>query len=252
MIVGIQLKSLNQTEINQFMSDALELVNRNNATTLLVESEYDQLKSTNDTFGRLLRPDKGSAYTDQVVEADNRRDKPISGINQVVSGYLLHFDAATARHAQLLSNNLKKYGYAALARENYQSESAGIDSMVGEWESTPELTEALNELSLTPWKDELKAANEDFKVLYLDRTEDSAAQPNGSLLPLKKQLIAEYYELRDMLNSYLKVKKGADPWATTIRQLNTLINKYEALIGEHRSGNTVPPATEPAPPVMEQ
>ncbi|UXP33031.1 DUF6261 family protein [Reichenbachiella agarivorans] len=155
MINGIAITRLRNSEFSQLNSDVLALIQRNDPAALKVEEAYNLLKAENDELTVLLNPDKGSALTALLEAADDRRDHAVTGINLVVSGYVNHFDQATRGHALALLRNLGQYGSGNLARANYQSETAGISSMLTDWTTKPELAAAITALHLDDWKEEL-------------------------------------------------------------------------------------------------
>ena len=238
-INGIQLTALRNSEFAQFMTDALELVRRNDPTALQVQDAYDALKAENDQLADLLKPLQGSALTAAIEAADDRRDVAISGINQVVNGYTVHYDPTLRNHALTLQRHLAGFGGAGLARENYQSETAGVSSLVTDWTNKPELVAALTALNLTAWRDELAQANQAFNDLYLNRTEASSTANPAGVRDLRNRMTPLYYQLRDLLASYHVIQRGAEPYATVVRQINTLIEQYNTLLRNRRtSGST--------------
>jgi len=237
-INGIRLPALRNPEFSQFNTDVLEIVKRNDPVALQVEENYHALKAANDKLTNLMNPEKGSALTAQVEAADDRRDGLVTGINLIVSGFTFHFDETTRNHALTLQRNLGQYGGASLARENYQSETAGISSMLADWDSKPELTAALTALNLIVWKDELAIANKTFNDLYLSRTEEASTV---SPVKVRDQRIAMgemYFDLRDLIASYHTIHKGAAPYGPTVNQLNALIDKY-SLLAVSRKGKPI-------------
>lgn len=254
MISGITLNKLRNTEFAQFASDVLEIIRRNDPATLQVQQAYDALLAENEQLGNLLKPIKGSALTAQLEAADTRRDEAVSGINTVVSGYSHHYDEATRTHAAALLRHLTVYGGAALARENYQSETASITSLLKDWTAKPELAAALTALDLTGWKDELQQANEAFSVLYLGRTEETGASSPDTVRGKRQTLGQAWYALRDLVNAYHVIHKGAAPYSTAVNQLNALIDKYNTLIATRKgssSGETVAsPSVNGSPDVV--
>lgn len=235
MINGISLRNLRNAEFDQFVQDVLELVLRNEPAALMVPDEYTNLKDESDRLSELLNPAKGSALTKKLEIADRRRDLCISGINKVVAGYICHFDPTIRQHAETLESHLAIYGKAALARENYQSETASVKSLIKDWDTQKHLTDALAALNLTTWKEELATANQEFADLYIGRTEEASAANPDTVKGLRQSMTQNYYKLRDMIGAYHMINKGVDPWGVTVKQVNVLITKYEALTGEPRS-----------------
>lgn len=235
MIKGLGIRNLRNSEFAQFMTDALELVKRNDPAALLVQDAYDALKAENDQLATLLKPATGSALTEQVEAADDRRDAAVSAINQMVNAATLHYDATLRAHAHTLQRHLDLFGGASLARENYQSETAGINALLADLTNKPELAAAVAALNLTGWKDELAIANKAFNDLYLNRTEEAGAVSVAKVRDLRTAMTPLYYQLRDLLASYHTIQRGAEPYGTVVKQLNALIEQYSALLAARRT-----------------
>ncbi|WP_421893919.1 DUF6261 family protein [Marinoscillum sp.] len=246
IINGILLTALRNSEFSQFTSDVLELILRNDPVALLVEDAYNALKAENNQLVDLLNPQKGSALTTQVEAADDRRDHCVTGINLVAAGYTHHFDGTLRMHAQTLQRHLTQFGGASLARQNYQSETAGINALLTDWASKPELAAALTALGLDSWKDELTLANKAFNDLYLSRTEETSAASPATVRSIRTGMMPLYYELRDLVASYHTIKKGAAPYGATVSQLNALIDQYNLLLAARKGKSSHEPDTPAA------
>ncbi len=235
MIIGLSLSKLRNSEFSQFNTDTLEIIKRNDPIALQVQEAYDSLKAENDVLVNLMKPQKGSVYTAQVETADDRRDVAITGLNLVVGGLTYHFDVTTRNHAVTLLRSLTQYGGASLARENYQSETAGINSMLADWTNKPKLTAAITGLNLDAWKAELAQANKIFNDLYLSRAEEASNGIPANVRAKRNDMVKKYYKLRDLIASHHVIKNGAAPYGTTVSQLNALIDKYNQLLAARRS-----------------
>lgn len=235
MINGINQVQLRNAEYSQFISDALGLIERQDPTVLKVEEAYNLLKSQHDQLVELLNPEKGSQLTEQIEEADDLRDDLLTGIYKIVEGNTTHYQPAQRAHAESLLRSLDLFGGIGLARENYQSETAGINSMLSDWDSKTELVEAIAALKLKGWKNALSQANEQFNELYLSRTEENSDINPVGVRELRLKMKDDFYDLRDLITAYYTINKGAEPYATTIKQLNTLIDQYKQLLKSRKS-----------------
>lgn len=240
LINGISLPHLRNTEFAQFITDILQLVQHNDPDALNVATAYADLKAQNDELIKLLNPDTGSTLTAQIEAADDRRDLCITGINLVVAGYTSHYDATLRNHALTLQRHLTLFGGSSLARENYQSETAGITSLLSDWTDNAELAAAITALNLTGWKEELDAANKAFNELYLNRTQESSNQNLPKVRDMRKDIIGLYYKLRDRIASFYIIEEGAAPYSTVVNQMNTLIDQYNLLLESRKTTTTVP------------
>jgi hypothetical protein len=229
MISSIKLYNLRNSEFIQFITDVLDIVDLNNATDLQVMGQYNDLFISKGELEHFYKKEQGSDLTNEIVKMDALRDSLITGINAIVTGNTYHYDEITKGYAVLLENNLSIYG-KNIARENYQSETTIINNIVSDWTTNPVLSNAATKLGLNTWIVQLQAANSNFHSIYLQRTQEfGAASPNT--LKLKRQETTNiYYELRDFIDSYFTINKGAPPFDKAINELNALIDQYNTLL----------------------
>ena len=243
MITGIELARLRNSEYIQFIKDSLSITLANNPVTLNVKPQYDNLQLGLAALEALFVTEQGSAITEQVTAQDLRRDNAITGITTLVNAYSYHFEPATATHAKNISWQIGQYGNG-VARENYQSETSIINGIITDFNTKPELVAAITALQLTPWKLELEAANDAFNAAYLLRTQQLGAASPDTILATRLETNSKYYEMRDFINSYFTINKGAAPYAKTSGELNALIDQYNTMLAGR---NTPPKETIPNP-----
>jgi hypothetical protein len=245
MINAIHLSSLRNAEYLQFQKDILGIVGRNSPATLNVQQRFDTTHSKLTEMESLFKKVMASEITADLLALDERRDKAITGISQVVMGYTYHYDEALRKAAEHLDINIKLYG-TAIARMNYQAETTTITALLNDWNTKPELTNAAATLGLGNWKEELENANHLFNSRYLDRTQEMGAANPDSLKSKRGEMNEAYYGLRDRIDA-LHTLADAEPSAYTlvIGQLNALIEQYNNLIAG-RGNNTAPPDVPPA------
>lgn len=243
MINAITLNNLRNSEFVQFITDVLAIVQRNNPADLKVQEQYNNLMAICTSLETLFKNERGSAITDTINVLDERRDNAINGISSFVQALTYHYDEATRKHANALARHLKLYG-TGIARENFQSETAIINNILTDWESKQPYTDALASLNLVAWKDELRTANSAFSAQYLERTQELSAAPPETLKEKRIDACDAYYALRDFIVSFYTIHKGAEPFNKTVKQLNALIDQYNALITGRKSTNSTKPENE--------
>jgi hypothetical protein len=228
MINAIDLAKLRNGEFLQFGTNVSDLVESNNPKGLNVEVQHAVFKTKVNETAALFNTERSSAITQELILLDERRDRAITGITTVIDGYCSHYFAETAQAANLLANDLQLFG-AGIARQNFQAETASVNGIVNDWETKPELTAALATLGLTPWKEELKTANQLFDQKYLARTKEYSAANPDTLKSKREETMGAYYELRKYLEAYATIQNTAE-YKKVISELNALIDQYTALI----------------------
>lgn len=235
MIKSIDIKNLRNSEFSQFLSDILDIADQNDPEALKVFDKCTTLRQILILIESLLRVPAGNDITMELEELDRRRDKAFKGIRRIINGYLYSKNEGLKISAALLADHLAIFG-ANIPRDNYQSETAKLRSIMDDWDLKPNLAAALTDLGLQPWIGELANANGSFNEQYLARAAESGTVSNGSMKTVRLQATEAYYQLRDCLNAYYKIHEGADPFGKTVGAINGLIDNYNILLS-HRSEN---------------
>ncbi|PXY02926.1 hypothetical protein DF185_02195 [Marinifilum breve] len=225
---SIQLRQLRHNEFIQYNKNFLEILTGYDLETLKVKVQSDSFASLLSAMTALYMPDRGSEITKLLEVDDARRDKAINGIQAVVEGFCNHFDAEYVMAATVLLNSLNKYG-SRIAKQNYQGETATIDSILQEWKSENVLINALSKLSLTAWANELEVANAKFNSDYLDRVKEDAEQTDVKIIDIRNQMIESYRVLTTRIEAFATISDD-QTYSTIINQVNSVIPKYNAVV----------------------
>lgn len=245
-INAIDISKLRNSEFLQFSKDVLGIVSLNNPTTLQVKTQYDDFENITSTIESLFKSERGSIITNEIADLDARRDTAITGINTFIQALTYHFDEPTRKNAELLTKQLGNYG-SGIAKENYQSETAIITSILNDWTTKPDLAAAITALNLTNWKTELENANSEFNTKYLARTQELGAASLDTIKQKRLEAANIYYKLRDFINSYYTLNDGAAPYGKTVNELNALIDQYNVLLAGRKLNNTNTSNNTPTP-----
>ncbi len=245
MTKGITLQNLRNPEFLQFLKDCSSIVLTNDPAALKVTDQYNSVQIVRKTLEELFMPERSNPNTEDIIALDLRRDKAINGITAYAQSLTYHFDATTNVAATVLANYFSGYG-SGIARENYTSETAILTNIVTDLTNKPNLSAAVATLQLIDWVTELDTANQAFNQKYLARTQEAATASTDTMKAKRLEAANAYYDLRNNLDAYFTITKGAEPFATTINQLNALIDQYNKLITGRSGGGDVPPV----PPVV--
>ncbi|MGN7989266.1 DUF6261 family protein [Pedobacter sp. 22226] len=235
MINSIVLQTLRNGEYIQFITDALNVVSKNNPKKLNVSTQYDALLAAKDDIEKLFKISQGSLITEEIENLDKRRDDAINGINLHVQSLTYSPDPAINKYAKTLSAHLALFG-PRIAIENYQTESTILRNIVNDWKNKPDLQAAVTALNLGNWLTELETANNDFNAAYAKRNEELATAPTEKLRELRNKANELYYKLRTRINSNFDINDGAEPWASTVNLLNQNISTYTLLQSRRTTG----------------
>lgn len=228
MFESVHLTNLRHNEYIQFIRNFLEILSDYDHETLKIKTQSDSLSDLIESMIALYMPDRGSVITKLLQEDDERRDKALNGIQSAIYAYTYHYDVEVKGAADVLLPSIKKYG-TGIAKQNYQAETAIIDSIVEEWKREAIYTDALSKLSLTNWMNELDASNIKFNTDYLERVKENAEAPEVKIVDLRKQINEAYYVLTDRIEAFDTIGEGVE-YANIIKLTNSLIEKYNAIL----------------------
>lgn len=200
MITQPKFSKLSTSLLLGFYTDVQEAINRTNDVTLApyatpVQEMYGLLESG---YG-LSRANK---ITAEIKALDGKRDRVIIGLRKVVDGLTYHHVESKANKAILLLNSINKYGN--IAKMGYSQQTAAITSLLNDWKEG-NLNDALIELNLSDWRDELKEAQEKFIKRYLDRVDNDA---NNTVVPISKlvpEAIKVYQNFIIMVTAFAQI-----------------------------------------------
>jgi len=181
-------------EYLQYMTDIINLVNKQDPTTLQLNTPLDGLKPIVDKIDQIFKLSQGSGLTQQLISLDDQRDGAIVGLRSITNGYTYHYNEAKSSAARALLSNMVSHG-DNIQRLSYQEETAVINSIIKDWQTDQELIAAVTELSIEDWVTQLKQVNDDFSVKYLERVDQAAANPAIEIPNLRTQATEAYRKL---------------------------------------------------------
>ena len=186
------------------------------------------------SFDDLLAKERGlvdaaraSELTKLIVKADARKDRTVTGMRDVVSSGLHHFNPTIVEAARVLSKRFKEF--RRIAGRPYEESVAGISVLVSDLNGVYAPQVAV--LDLQPWVDELEAANIAFQELFVSRNAEITARPNYNLAEIRKRIDVVYRDIVHFVDSALTVNRSAELEAFA-NLLNPQIDYFNA--GIHR------------------
>lgn len=227
---AIELKLLRNAEYLQYVKDFTGIINLNNPEQLQIDARLSAFTTKITELESLYKKALASEKTRVILTLDERRDDAINGIYFFLLSYTYHYDSEKQQNAKLLLDSIALYG-GGIARLNYQSETATLNNLLRDWEAKPALADAIAFFGLGTWVAELKAANDEFSVQYLSRTQEYGDASPETIKQKREETNAAYYALRDRINAlHLLVETPPSPYAQVISQLNALIMQYNKLL----------------------
>jgi hypothetical protein len=243
-INSITLAALQNTEVSQFNTDILGIIQLNNPITLGIGRPYNAFKNEQTEILSLFKADKSSALTDDLFGLDLDRDDAFLAISLQIESYTHHKLPAIRALGVLLFEHLSKFG-TGIDRYNYQKETATITNILKDWNDKPELKAAIIALKLTEWQTNLETANLAFNAKFLQRAQATGENTFTNTLKNKRIDAAKaWYKLRDAIESKLNVAENDEAdtslYVTTINSINAVIDKYNVLLAARRKKPATP------------
>lgn len=228
MIKSIYLKGLRNDEFLQFFKDIIARCNLFDTTALLILPQVTAMADAILKLDAVFNKEVGSKFTDLLVAIDHRRDKAITGIKLTCIGLAYHFEDASSSAAQLILDSFDKYN-DAIARMNYQAETAEINAILAEWGKSTALTAALEELNMSSWTVELKTANDLFSETYQNRVDDKLETEGDYFFDLRPEAIALYKKLSRRIEAHSEIDEKPEYQQLT-DGINVIIETYKTLL----------------------
>jgi hypothetical protein len=214
-----------------FMRTVLNLIAASTVVQTLVAAllvTFEQLLNLEKT---LVDTARKSNLTQLLTDADNRVDRTITGIREVVASGLHHYEAAIVQAAKELHNRLVAFGN--IAKKAYEEESAAVSLLLEELQTT--FASQVTILGLDGWVTELAAALAAFEELLQMRFAETAAKPAESLTEVRKQIDECYHSIVEKVNAAAVLDDDrAQPAAmAAYDDFITLLNVEIAYFNEH-------------------
>ena len=187
-----------------------------------IQANVAILKAAVDKEDEYLILSKKSQHTDKIATKDKERDSIFRGYRTAVKGLLRMPVADMAKAAAELWQHLKDYDIAP--NMQLERETARIMNLVDDLDT--KYAAQVKILSLKPYVDALKAANDKVNELLATRTDDRAQQIAGALQKARLASDEAYLDAVCLINAI--VVMGTDKDLTPlINYLNANIKRYK-------------------------
>ncbi|MFN0049347.1 MAG: DUF6261 family protein [Cytophagales bacterium] len=215
-------------------NDTITLFTKHNLPNAGLNSKLAELKNQLKPLSDAFAIEKSSKLSKEIIKADVRRDKAISGIKALANAYSYHHDEAKRNHAEALLRGINKYG-DNIAGLNYQLESETLRNLSQDFENDNTLKTAILAFNITDWAAELKTANQAFGDIFMSRNEEVADKKvDGKTGDFRKNFIFQYKELLKHLEAMQTIDAN-DAQKKLLGEIDALINKYDRLVQSHGS-----------------
>ena len=224
-IKKIDTSRLRNDEHFQFSTEFRDAVVRFGAAALKIEAQFAAYLPLYNQEDEALKKIMKSAITAEIQAADRYRDNIFRGMVDANKSALNHFRPEVQAAAKRLKIVFDTYGN--LAQKPLNEQTSGVYNLLqdldGKYAADAEMVQ------LNDWMAELQAANEAFDRLMKDRYEESAMKTDLVLKEVRLQVDAACRTITERIEA-LVVVEGAAAYSDFIRYMNTVIDKYAAIL----------------------
>lgn len=237
-VTYLPLQRLHLEELIRMGKDCRGIIFKNDINVLGVAVHYTAFSDGITKLETSYMYTTQSDVTPEIEQLDDERDRRYTGLRLVVDGYTRHKNPDFAAAGRLLLKNLNQHGGPDLTTTNYGAQTTRIDSIVQDWETKPNLKDAVELLpGVKEFFVELKEDNNAFQTKYMERVEE--LRERGTLPPpskLRSDVEKKWERLRKRLDAQAEVNDYGEPWAKTIHELNVLIARWKTILARRASG----------------
>jgi len=227
-ISKLALTRLRNAEHFQFLTDVKNLFTSTGTIQGKVSklsNEYFRLYAVEDECLVILQK---SNYTEQMVEADRRRDNAFSALVMTVNTGLKHFKNEIKESAKRLKILLDTYGN--LSKKPDKEETSGIYNLVQDIETKYNVD--IRTISANEWVTELKDSNLLYETLMNERYDESADKPSVKMREVRLEIDEVYRNMTVAIESLAQLTDDA----TEIEEFAAYIGKLNVIIAEYKNG----------------
>ena len=178
-----RLRNFRNDEFFQFFTEYKELV-----LTYGFESrffgEFEKFLALYDEMDSMIEAVRKSAYTTEIVEADNARDAVFAGLRNTTKAMLYHFEDDMQKAATKLMIPLNSYGN--IARRGFAAETAATYNLVKELRE--KYAAEIATLGIMNWVDKLDELNGKFSALMNARDVEKSLKPEKTVVEIRKEI----------------------------------------------------------------
>lgn len=221
----IPFSKLYKLELSNLGKNMIEIIERHDPETLLIEEVFDLLRAEKPNIDALK-----ARYGPHPITAELKNVRKQMYMYAAAICYKMNFivrDDSVEKNedVRIAKNAIDSYLPRLSSSKNQLLASEKIDKLNMEIEKNPTLELAFDRLGFTNQLDELMSKNSTFKELYKQRLKSISERPKVKTLVLKKSIINA---MKDMLLQIkvAELKNTTLDYLPLINELNDLLQVY--------------------------
>jgi len=249
----LKLSHLRNDAHFQFFTDFKELVERFDATTLKIQTQFNTFLALFADEDTALKKIMKSALTAEIQEADKYRDVIWRGMIDTNKGALNHFSESVRQAAGRLKIVFDTYGN--VAKKPLDEETSAIYNVLQDMKG--KYAADASTVELTGWMTELDKANTAFENLMRERYDEAALKTDLVLKEVRVKVDEVYNVITERINAAIIIE-GEATYREFVTTLNTVIKRYSDILAQRKGRAAAARATaadtqkEPVLPAGEQ
>jgi hypothetical protein len=188
----------------------------------LVTALLSQLYALLAIEGKLVDAVHVSEYTRQLEEIDKRLDRAVAGLGLAIDAALRYPDPNAVKAAERLLIRMKSFR-GNIERRAYGEESAAVKILVAELQDA--YAPQVSTLGLGAWVTEIATEQAAFEQVFLLRSAEHVARPQGNLKDIRRKIEALYRQIIERIDAYT-VLNGTSVTGEFINKLNDEITYF--------------------------
>jgi hypothetical protein len=172
--------------------------------------------------GKFVDIVRASDYTKQLDEIDKRLNRAVSRLNIVIEAAFRYLNPNAVKIAECLKIRMKAF-HDEVKRKAYKEKTAAVKILVADLQGA--YAPQVSALGLSIWVTEIAAAQAAFEQIFLLRSAEQVARPQGNLKDLRKEIEAIYRRITKYIDAYT-VLNGTGVTGVFVSELNDEITCF--------------------------
>jgi hypothetical protein len=232
-IKKLRTSNLRNEEHFQFQTEFKDLANQFTPATLGIVNEYMAYEPLYYNESQALDVIRKSSITDDLADADMKRDSTFRGLADAVKAGNNHFNPTVKQAAARVQVVFDFYGN--IATKPYDEETAAINNLITELNGT--YANDAVALGINEWLIELKANNDAFDSLKKNRYSEGASKTQLRMKQVRMEVDAAYKTISERINAFIIIN-GPSAYEIFVNELNQRVGKYNILIAQRKGRNS--------------
>ena len=224
-IIRLQLVRLWNSEYSVFVNQIVAIILKYQPTVLHLQKAYAKLTTLLPNLAKIKAQELSNSLTNSLQELDAERGDLINAIRTIVKALGRLTKLSIAPDVAVIKRFLAIHG-SDISKANYISATERTKGLLADYNAKADVKAAAEALNLKMLFDELSVVNTQFATLFLQRTQDEAAQEKVDARAIRTETDKALTALFDAFEFCSSEYDELD-YTTPANELNDLIAYYK-------------------------